>query len=50
MKREIKNHIISARITKTEYLQILKKSNKYKLSMSQILHIIIGEYFEKEKR
>jgi|688.fasta_scaffold04848_44 hypothetical protein len=50
MKRESKDFIISARITKTEYLAILKKSNKYKVSVSKILHIIIGDYFEKEKR
>lgn len=49
MKREVKKLIISARITKTQYLQILKTSDKYKVSMSKLLHIIIGEYYEKEK-
>jgi|688.fasta_scaffold255410_2 hypothetical protein len=50
MKRENKNQIISSRITKTQYVQILKLSNKYNVSMSKVLHIIIGEYLEKEKR
>jgi hypothetical protein len=50
MNKERKTHIVGTRVTKKEYKLLLNACSKYQMTMSKVLHIIIGDYFNAEKK
>jgi hypothetical protein len=50
MNKEHKTQIVGARITKRQYKQLLKTCSKYEITMSRVLHVIIGDYFDAQKK